>query len=85
MDIEILKEELQYFEHMKPELLKTHPGQYALIKGQTLAGTFTTFQEAYEAGISTFGNEPFLIKQIIEKEMPQKLPALTHSLLHANF
>lgn len=84
MGIEILNQEIQYFEKIKPDLLKTNEGQYALIKGQKLEGAFTTFQEAYEAGVSKFGTEPFLVMQIVEKEMQQKLPALTHFLLHAN-
>lgn len=40
MALEVLKEELAFFSEKKDELLRTHPGQFALIKGRTLIGVF---------------------------------------------
>lgn len=71
-----LKEELEYYESIKTELLKNYLGQYALIKGKKLEGTFTTSEQAYAVGVAKFSNQPFLIKKIIEKEEIQHIPAL---------
>ena len=40
-------------------------------------GSYTTETEAYTAGVEKFGNEPFLIKQVIEKDEEISFPALT--------
>ena len=78
-----LEKELHYFETIKAELLKHNQGQFALIHGETLAGTFTKAEEAYEAGIGKFGDVPFLIKEVIEKEPVQAIPALTTGAMGA--
>ena len=84
MSVDVLKKELQHFEKVKADLLKTNQGQFALIKGEELLGTFSTMEEAYKQGMDRFGVEPFLIKQIVEIEEKQKIPALTSYLIHAN-
>lgn len=84
MDAAVLVEELACFEQLKPGLLKTHLGQFALVKDKRLVGTFTTFEEAYEAGLAKFGNVPFLIKQILDQEPLHSIPALTYGLLRAS-
>lgn len=82
--MELFKEELAFFGEKKPELLKTHPGQFALIKGRTLVGIFPTREQAYETGISRFGREAFLIKQILEREAAELVPLLAYSIPRAN-
>ena len=64
-DKNILKAEIEYFEELRPRLLETNKGQYALIKGREFVGGFTKPEEAYEEGINRFGITPFLIKQIL--------------------
>jgi hypothetical protein len=76
----LLAEELAHFESIKSKLLASNKDQYALIKGHDLVGTFTTFEEAYKAGVEKFGNVPFLIKQVVEKELIHRIPALTFGL-----
>jgi len=83
MSPDVLEPELKYFQQNKPELLKTHLGQFVLIKDCQMAGAFTTFDEAFNAGVAKFGNAPFLVKQVLEKEPIEKIPALMHNLLHA--
>ncbi len=78
--MDVLQEELAFFEEKKPELLKTHPGQFALIKGRVLIGIFPTREEAYTQGANKFGSEAFLIKQIVEKETPEQTPLLAFTL-----
>jgi hypothetical protein len=80
---DVLGVELAYFDERKVELLASSEGQFALIHGRDLAGTFTTFGEAYTAGIQRFGNVPMLIKQITREEPRDHLPAFQHGLIHA--
>ena len=76
-----LAEELALFEQKKGELLKHNKGQFALIKGPNLVGTFTTFDEAYAAGVTEFGNQPMLVKQILEQEPTEQAPAYSLGIL----
>ncbi len=49
-----------------------------------MIGTFDTAENAYVAGVERFGNVPFLIKQIVEKEPVGHIPALTLGLVRAD-
>lgn len=82
--LKILKEELAFFEAKKQELLKTHRGQFALIKGRKLVAVFPTREEAYAEGVKRFRRESFLIKQILEHQEPEQVPLLAHSIDRAN-
>ena len=79
-----LDKELAFYGEQKDELLKHHFGQYVLIKGREIVGTFTKFEEAYEQGVKRFGTVPMLIKQVVSEEPVQKFPALTHGLIRAH-
>ena len=81
---DILSDELGFFEEKRAEWLKLYPGQFALVKGRELVGTFTTFQEAYSAGVKRFGNAPMLIRQVIPTDPVEQAPALTHGLIRVN-
>ena len=80
MALEVLREELAFFNEKKDELLRTHPGQFALIKGRTLIGVFATREEAYTHGVQRFGGESFLVHHIVEKEPVEQVPLLAYSL-----
>ena len=79
-----LEEELRFYESKKPELLQRYKGQFALIKGSELIGTFTTQQEAFQAGITTLGNQSFLIKEIKEVDDVLQYPALVVGMISAH-
>lgn len=82
--LEILRDELAFFNEKKDELLRTHPGQFALIKGRTLLGIFPTREEAYAEGVQRFGGESFLVHRVVEEEPVEQVPLLAYSL-RANF
>ncbi len=84
MPIEALKEELEFFYQEKARLFQTNKGQFVLIRGKELGGTFTTFEEAYDEGIRKYGNVSFLVKQILEPEPVHEIPALTYGLMRAS-
>lgn len=80
-----LEKELAYFKKHKKELLENYEGQFVLIRGKELVGSFTTEQEAYEEGVKRFGNEAFLIKEVTAgEEETAYFPALTLGLVHAD-
>jgi hypothetical protein len=78
-----LAAELAFFEEQKSELLAHNKGQFALIKGGKLHGTFTTFEEAYKEGVRLFGNSPMLVRQVVEHAPQVRAPALMLGILRS--
>ncbi len=78
-----LEQELNTFEALKAELLKTHSGKFALIKGNEFVGAFDTAANAYEAGVKRFGREAFLVKRISTEEEVYHNQALALGLMNA--
>lgn len=66
----ILQQELDFFERQRVELFERAPGRYVLVKGSELIGIFDTELEAIRAGYQKIGNEAFLVKQILEADVP---------------
>lgn len=81
--LDVLQEEIAFFEQNRAELVKTQAGKFALVKGSRLIDTFTTFPEAYTKGVELFGREPFLVKCVLPEDPKQAIPALSFSLIHA--
>jgi hypothetical protein len=82
-NLDLLKDELKFFEDNKSVFLEKYKGLFVLIKSQKLIGAFATSQDAYDRGVTEFGREPFLIKQVLESEPHEIQPALFNSLLRA--
>jgi hypothetical protein len=66
MEENLLKEEDEYFESKRNELLAKAPGEYALIHGRGLIGIFKCEEDAIRRGYELYGNSPFLVKQILQ-------------------
>lgn len=66
----LLEQELKFFEHQRLDLLARVPGKYALVKGAELIGIFDTELEAVRAGYRRLGNVAFLVKHIVEADVP---------------
>ena len=81
---EPLATELAFFEERRAEWLQHYAGQFALLKGRELLGTFSTQAEAIQAGLARLGNVPFLVKQVLPSEPIALSPALMLGLLHAH-
>lgn len=58
--------ELTVFEQHRQEWCSSHPGAYVAIQDERVAeGFFSTYAEAFKAGLQKFGvRRPFLVKQI---------------------
>ena len=78
-----LEQELEHFESVKADLLKTHAGKFALIKGAEFVGAFDSADNAYSEGVKKFGKESFLVKRISETEEVYRNQALQLGLMHA--
>lgn len=78
-----LETELSYFTKIKEDLLKNHPGKFALIKGEELVGVFDTPANAYDEGVKKFGREPFMVKRVSETEEVYRNQALALGLMNA--
>lgn len=67
----LLDLELRTFEAMRLELLGRAARQFALIKGDQLVGMFECQTDALKCGYERFGNQPFLVKQVLDVDVPQ--------------
>jgi hypothetical protein len=83
-ELALIREELAVYGELKKALLKHHAGQFVLIKGREMIGTFPDFREAFEEGVRRFGHSPMLIKQITSEERAEKLPVVMHGLIRAH-
>jgi len=81
VDTSPLETELAYFEGNRAELLARSLGKFVLVKGKTLVGTFDSPDAAYDAGVSAFGAESFLIREVELVESLACVPGLFEGLL----
>jgi hypothetical protein len=65
-----LQTELDAFERLRLNLFDRAAGKYALVKGGDLVDTFGSESEAIREGYRRFGNEAFLVKHIVQADMP---------------
>jgi hypothetical protein len=68
---EILAKELTIYETNKNELIGKSKGKFVLIKDDQIIDVFDTKSDAIRQGYERFGNVPFLVKQIVEFDIPQ--------------
>jgi hypothetical protein len=66
----VLQTELETYDRRREELLGMALGKWVLIKGDELSGVFDTQDDAVSAGYRTFGNVPFLVKQVVPFDNP---------------
>jgi hypothetical protein len=67
----VLERELKAFELHKSELIGSATGKFALVKDDQVVDVFDTKMDAIRVGYERFGNTPFLVKEIVEVEVPQ--------------
>ena len=67
---DLLREEQATYEEHRAELLRSARGRWVLIHGRRVLGTFESQRDAVDQGYRTVGLVPFLVKQVIEVEMP---------------
>ncbi len=69
--VEILEKEQKTYASNKNELIGKSKGKFVLIKDDQIIDVFDSKIDAIRQGYERFGNVPFLVKQIVELEIPQ--------------
>jgi len=59
-----LQKEIETYNKFLPKLLDKNSGEYVLIKGDKLIGTFADMGDALDRGYEKFGKPPFLVRKI---------------------
>lgn len=66
----VLDEELRTYEAHRDNLLGRARGQFVLIKNDRIIDVFASREDAIRRGYREFGNQPFLVKEVVDVEMP---------------
>jgi hypothetical protein len=83
--MDILKLELITFRAQRAHLLGAHEGEYVVIVGQKILGTYASQEDAFVAGLDHCGpHEPFLLQHVTRADPEQEIPALVHGLTDAH-
>ena len=69
--VTLLAEEAATYARHRDELLGTDSGKFVLIKEKEVIGVFNAQLDAIRVGYERLGNVPFLVKQIVQVEVPQ--------------
>lgn len=78
-----LRAEIAAYERMRSDLEIEHLGEWVVVHGGKVIGTYDDFQEAAETAVDRFGRGPYLIMRI--GEPPLTLPAsLLYRPVHAD-
>ena len=80
-----LDKERKFFEDNRSEWERAYPGKFVLVKDEILIGVFDSDSTAVTEGIQRFGLEPFLVRNVAEKEEAIRIPALMFGLLYADY
>lgn len=68
-----LSDNIRAYEAMQNELETDHFGDWAVVYGKELVGTYSDFEAAADDAVQRFGRGPYLIRQI--GVPPPRLPA----------
>lgn len=68
-----MQDDIAWFEANRLGIAQQYAGQWVVVKNQAVVGAFPDFQSAYNAGVSMFGSDPFVVKQAKTEETPIRL------------
>jgi len=83
MSAEAIDREVEAFEEKLEDLLTEHEGKFALVKDGAVIGTFDNEGDAYTEGVKRFGEDTFLVRQILSGKTLEALPALFSGVINA--
>ena len=78
----VLEAEIRYFDQHCREWLNAHAGEFAVIRDKELLGFFATDEEALKAGVGKWGSVSFLIREVLDEQRIEKVPALACGLMN---
>ena len=64
-----LDKEIQTFKTHKKQLLAEKKDRFVLIKGDKVISDFVSYEDALSDGYKRYGNQEFLVKQVLENDM----------------
>jgi hypothetical protein len=70
---QVLEKEWETYKQERARLLEAHEGEFVLIHGSDVLGTFGSRREALREGYQRLGNVPFLVQEIVAAERPRYL------------
>jgi len=59
-----LEREIETYDSIRADLENSHMGQWAVVFGQKLVGTYASFGEAAQIAVRNYGRGPYLIRQV---------------------
>lgn len=68
-----LQDEINWFESNRAYIAQQYQGQWVLVSGQTVRGSYPSYEAAYVAGTQMFGQQPFLVKQALATEKVNRI------------
>ena len=71
--MEHLEQEIATYERRRDSLEAAHRLKWVVVHGETIVGTYPTFEEAAEEAVRQFGRGPYLIRQVAAP--PIRLPS----------
>lgn len=71
-----LEKELETYHRELERLKAEHIGKFVLIHGDQIVNSFSSYDDAINAGYAEFGLEPFLVKRILFVEQVQFISRL---------
>ncbi len=77
-----LETELAYFERHRAQWISDHADDFAVIHDEELLGFYKDANEAYEAGVDAWGVISFLVKEVLDEDRVEHIPALTLGLIY---
>lgn len=64
-----IEQEQAAFERLLPEILPEHEGEFVVMHNEEPVGYFTSYNEAYRAGLNRFGlDEVFFVSEVVERD-----------------
>lgn len=69
----VLEVEIARYESMRADLERDHKGEWVLIHGEEMIGTYDSFEDAGKVAVRQFGRGPYLIRKVGAR--PLTLPA----------
>ena len=75
-EVPLFEAEMRAFEARKEELLRSCEGKFAVFRGDEFLGVFDTASGAYTAGITKWGEVPFLIKEVTREERIERVSSV---------
>ena len=76
----MLDQELETYERHRERLLQDSEGKYVLIYRDDMLTVFESKNDAIAEGYRRLGNVPFLVKEIVQVEIPARFVSPTLAL-----